>query len=395
MKWKNKGHEFDKIGYLLKDKRNIFLYGAGGMALELLEVLHAIDSWIDWNIYLVDRDKRKQKEGRFGYKVLSPEQFFTMKKEEYFVVVAPQNEMGEEIYNLLKEKLDKDSIIFKGFYFLHNYLSIYFAYIHNMVFFASESVLPTTICNLNCRDCLNFKPYIKRHYIESLETLKEDIDLFFHAVDLVYRFQITGGEPLLYKDLILLIEYIDKNYRNKIIRFELVTNGTIIPDDQLCEVLKRKNIYVFLDDYRISMQNIDRCYENIYWKLKKYGIIFADNYVENWIRMYIPEEDEGLELSEQALQQKYFKCSAPWSSLRNGKISSCNYAMYAEKAGLCEIYEKDAYDLRQFSEEKKKELVEFRLRYCERGYMEFCKKCGGWVDTNKRLCQPAIQDEMR
>lgn len=395
MKWENKGHEFDNIGYLLKDKKNIFLYGAGGLTWELLEALHAIEEWTNWKIHLVDRDKKKQHEGRFGYRVLSPEQFFTMEKGQYFVVASAQGKVGKEIYALLREKLGEEAVIFTGFYFLYSYLSIYLAYVHDIVFFTSENMLPTTSCNLNCRDCLNFTPFIKEHYVESLEQLKKDVDLFFSAVDLVYRFQITGGEPLLYKDLVPLIEYIDDNYREKIVRLEMVTNGTIIPDDHICEVLKRRDIYVFLDDYRMSIQNLDERYEKVYWKLKKYKITFVDNHVERWIRMYVPEEDEGMQLSEQALQRIYLKCSNPWSSLWQGKISSCNYAMYAAKAGICEGDDSESYDLRQFSPEKKKELIEFRLRYCEKGYMEFCKKCGGWTETNQRWCQPAIQCERK
>ncbi|MCM1183194.1 MAG: radical SAM protein [Roseburia sp.] len=391
MKWENKGHEFDEVGYLLKGKKNVFLYGAGGIAWELLEVLHAVEAWTNWKIYLVDRDEKKQREGRFGHSVLSPERFFSMEKEDYFVIACAQNNAGDEIYALVKERLDKDAVIFKAFYFLHSYLPIYFVYMHDMVFFTSESMLPSTACNLNCRDCLNFTPYIKKHYVEPLEQLKEDVDLFFGAVDLVYRFQITGGEPLLYKDLVSLIEYIAENYRNRILRFEIVMNGTVIPDDSVCEVLKKRDMYVFLDDYRMSVKGMEEQYEKVYWKLNKYRIAFADNYVEQWIRMYIPEEDEGTELSEQVLRQKYRKCNAPWSSLWQGKISSCNYAMYAQRAGLCGKHEDESYDLRQFSAEKRKELVEFRLRYCEKGYMEFCQKCGGWTDTNERWCQPAIQ----
>lgn len=395
MKWKNKGHEFDEIGYLLKGKENIFIYGAGGVASELLEILHAIQPWVGWKIYFVDKDKKKQKEGISGYEVLSPEDFFTMKKEKYFVVAGTLNKIGEEICSLVKERLGEDTIVLKGMYFMHQYLSIYFAYIHDMVFFASESMLPTTVCNLNCRDCLNFTPYIKKHYVESLETLKEDVDLFFNAVDLVYRFQITGGEPLLYKNLIPLIEYIDQNYRKKILRFEIVTNGTIIPDERICEILKRKDIYVFLDDYRMSVPEIDEIYERTYFKLKEHGISFADNHVETWMRMYMPDKSGEMESVQYAIQKKYLECEVPWSSLWHGKISSCNYAMYASKAGICEAGDDETYDLNLFSPEKKKELIEFRLRCCEKGYMEFCRMCNGWINTNKHWCKPAIQCERR
>ncbi|MCI8647522.1 MAG: radical SAM protein [Firmicutes bacterium] len=391
MKWSNKGHEFDEIGYLLEDKKHIFLYGAGEGAWELVEVLEAIQPWTGWNIHLVDRDRSKQQEGRFGYPVLSPEMFFSMEKEQYFVIANAMGKTGNEIYDLLKKKLPENIVIFQQFYFLHTYLLIYFVYVHDMVFFTSESILPLTVCNLNCRDCLNFTPYIKEHYVESLDTLKKNVDLFFNAVELIYRFQITGGEPFLYEDLLPLIEYIDENYREKIIRFEIVTNGTIIPDDRLCKVLKEKEIYVILDDYRMALEDGNKAYERVSGKLQKHDILYMDNSVDRWMRMYIPEEDDGKQYSEEALQLKYDKCDAPWSSLKCGRLSACNYAMYAETAGICNGNEDESYDLRRFSQEKKKELIEFRLRCCEKGYMEFCRKCGGWIFTNERWCGPAIQ----
>jgi len=69
--------------------------------------------------------------------------------------------------------------------------------------------------------------------------------------------------------------------------------------------------------------------------------------------------------------------------------------MYAAKAGLCEWNKEDNYDLAEFTPEKKKELIEFRLRFSAKGYTEFCKKCGGWTDTNDRWCAPAIQAERK
>lgn len=393
MKWENKGHEFDSIGYLLQDKKNIFLYGVGETTRELVELLHSLKKWVDWNIFLVDRDVVKQQEGRWGYDVLSPEQFYSMEKEQYFVIASADGKAGDEIYALVRKNLGDEVVLFKGFYFLYTYLPIYFAYVHDMVFFVSENMLPSTICNLNCRDCLNFTPYIQKHTVETLDDLKMSVDLFFGAVDLVYRFQITGGEPLLYKDLIPLIEYIDRNYRNKIIRFEMVTNGTIIPTDDICNTLKNKDIYVFLDDYRMSLEDGDKKYKAVYEQITKYGIRFVDNHVDKWIRMYIPEEDKRIRISDAELENKYTICNNPWSCLKQGKISSCNYAMYADKAEICKMQEDECFDLRDYNPSRKKELIEFRLRYLQKGYVEFCNQCGGWTATNKRWCQPAIQSE--
>ncbi len=390
MKWSNKGHEFDDIGYLLKDKKHIFLYGAVETTKETIELIHALRKWIDWEIHIVDRSIEKQQSGMCGYPVISPQTFFEMKKENYFVVICATGNAEKQIRELIEENLESNVLLFSHFYFFYTYLSIYFVYMHDMVFFVSENMLPSTVCNLNCRDCLNFTPYIKKHHIAPLDELKYNIDAFFHAVDLIYRFQITGGEPLLYKHLQELLTYIDDRYGNQILRLEMVTNGTVVPSDSLCQFLHEKNIYVFLDDYRMSLPEGAEKYDKVKAQLEKYNVAFCNNYAEQWIRMYIPEQKKN-QLSENELVQKYHICDNPWCSLREGKISSCNYAMYAETAGICQAEENEYYDLTQFNKEDKKRLIEFRLRYNEKGYTEFCKMCNSWTATNTQWCQPAIQ----
>ena len=51
----------------------------------------------------------------------------------------------------------------------------------------------------------------------------------------------------------------------------------------------------------------------------------------------------------------------------------------------------ETYDLAGFSTEKKKELVEFRLGYTEKGFTDFCKRCRGFTVENTQKYKPAIQ----
>lgn len=391
MSWEKQGKVYDEIGRLLDGKTNLYIYGVGIMAEELIFVIESINKYTNWNIHLVDRDVKKQKEGRFGYPVMSPETFFKLEKQDYFVIIGADGKTADEISEILKENLGNDELVFKAFYFINTYLSIYFAYVHDMVYFASENILLSTVCNLNCRDCLNFNPYLKKHYIDSFEEIKENIDLFFNAVDLIQRFQLTGGEPLLFKDVIRVIEYIGDNYRDKIIKFEIVTNGTIIPTDELCTVLEKYDVLVILDDYRCSIDKGEERYDKCLAKFKNYKVNLIENHVSQWFRMYIPEIDEKRNETEEELVEKFRLCKNPWSNLWRGKISTCNYQFYAYKAGLCEWDETAAYDLKKFEKSKKKELVEFRLRHCENRYTPFCKKCAGFSTINSRWCEPAIQ----
>lgn len=391
MKWKNKGHEYDEIGNILMKKRAIFLYGAMPVAQELIELMNWMRPWVSLDIYVVDRDPQKQKMGLGDYPIFSPEQFFNMKKEDYFVIICTSAAVELEIQKLLKQKLEDKILVFSHTSFLNKYLSIYLLYAHNKIFFSSENMLPSTVCNLNCRDCLNFTPYIKTHHVASLDELKKNVDLFFRAVDFIYLFQITGGEPLLYYHLQDLIEYIDQKYRRQIFRMELVTNGTVEPSDDLCMYLREKNVYIILDDYRNAMPEKQGVYEKIKNKFIRYQVNFLENRAEQWIRMYIPKQVHT-ELTDNQLIEKFDACNTPWSSLRKGKLSACNYAMYAESAGICEAPREEYFDLANYSESDKKALVEFRLRYSTKGYTEFCKICNGWMTQNVNWCSPAIQN---
>lgn len=378
----------------LQENKQIYLYGAGKNGKEILFVLKKMRMWLPWDICFLDQDIKKQMQGVEEYSVMDPKIFFVQQPTDCFVVVTPDGLAGQEIMEMLNQNLNENIPIFYGFDFLHTVLSLYCFLVHDIVFFASESLLPTTVCNLNCRDCLNFTPYIQHHYIESFYDLQRDIDVFFSAVDLVYRFQITGGEPLLYQYLEDLIVYISQTYGKQILRLEMVTNGTILPSDTICRLLHRYKVHVFLDDYRESLPNYAVCYETIRKKFIEFGVDFEENLVSQWIQMYDPNQ-VYVSFTEEQLCDKFRLCKNPWSSLRNGKIASCNYAMYAAKAGICADTDTEYYDLTQYSSKKKRELVAFRLRNFPKGYTEFCKICNGWTMTNQKWCEPAIQAERK
>ena len=391
MQWKNKGHEFDRVGELLSSIKNVYLYGIGGNAEEILYVIEHARKWIEWNIYLVDRNPALQESGYREMPVMSPEQFFTVNKKEYIVVTCPLGKTGDEIFDLVCANGCPRDLVFSGWDFLYTYFSVYFLYAHDMVFFTSENILPSSACNLNCRDCLNFNPYIVKPIVYGIDEVKKDVDIFFTAVDLIYRFQVTGGEPLLYPHLKALIQYIDQKYRHKIMRLEMVTNGTIVPSDDTCSFLAETGVFVFLDDYTMSLpeekKNLHAVVED---KFKKFGVNYINNFVSQWFRLY-PAKVNPKVIKEESLTNLFERCANPWSTIEHGKISACNYSLYAQKAGVIEGTDYDFYDLSAFEADKKKELVEFRLRYNEKGYASLCKKCGGFSTINSNWCEPAIQ----
>lgn len=106
-------------------------------------------------------------------------------------------------------------------------------------------------CNLNCKLCGAYAPYILNRPFPQVGKLLEEVKKYFSIVDKVELFTVTGGEPLLYKQLPELLDGL-LDYSNQFEKMELITNGTIVPNDDLVNVLKKygdKFLRFYVDNY--------------------------------------------------------------------------------------------------------------------------------------------------
>lgn len=85
----------------------------------------------------------------------------------------------------------------------------------------------TTRCTLRFESCNNLMQYFSpsNQYTCTLEGIIESLELLLSKVDSIARVRIIGGEPLLFKDLPQLIDYLDA--QKKILTFDILTNATI------------------------------------------------------------------------------------------------------------------------------------------------------------------------
>jgi ferredoxin len=125
-------------------------------------------------------------------------------------------------------------------------------------------------CNMRCKLCITYSPYYKipGHY--SLSDLCKATDKLFQIVGYIGKFTVSGGEPLLHKELPQILTHILK-YRAKIDFVELISNGSIVPNDALMLVLSEhnKDIRLLIDNYGPALSNkLDEVNE----KLKAAGI---------------------------------------------------------------------------------------------------------------------------
>jgi len=127
-------------------------------------------------------------------------------------------------------------------------------------------------CNYKCRDCANFAPYAKPENLRySLNEIKMDIDrtmVYFERVD---KFHIQGGEPFVYTELGELITYIANNYSDIIRSVQIGTNGSILPSNELLDIISKYGVTVRISNYKRE-ENHSRLIDKLKERNIKYKI---------------------------------------------------------------------------------------------------------------------------
>lgn len=385
MKWKQKGHEYDNMYDKICEKKSFLLFGAGdygNLFYQMFQDEIDIDGYVDNNPKKVGTTINGKSCILFDDMCLKEGQGIILTMSQ-IARVKPLQQLEEAGY---ERNVD--------YFIIEEFISVYNVYKYDKVYFSSISFLPSTICNLNCKYCLNFNPYAKQFYVRDWEQLIKDVDLFFSCVDYIMLFHVSGGEPMLYQHTADLIDYIDKNYGHKIGTLRTVTNGTVVPKEETLEKLSKCNVEITVDDYREAVLRFNDRFDQLIEKLEEYHIPYCINKASSWIDL-APDKTDYSSMSEEWLISHRGCCSQSWEELRDGKIYSCNYAAYATVAGIAGEQDiEETYNLATFTPDKKKELVEFRLGYTEKGYTNFCKKCRGFTPENNEEKKPAEQKSL-
>jgi organic radical activating enzyme len=101
---------------------------------------------------------------------------------------------------------------------------------------------------LRCRECSTYVPYAKKQSDEDIVLLEKSIDKLVGAYNKIGNIGIYGGEPLIYKELKRLLDYVLSFEQFETVT--IITNGTIMPDDELILSMKSDKIRVRISDYR-------------------------------------------------------------------------------------------------------------------------------------------------
>ena len=357
----------------------IVIFGFGRQGKKMYPTLNR-----DFDIVaIVDNSSEKQGKQVDGHTILSFDQAEDFLHQYKIIVTTSQyyyQMIREQLYSVgLTENID--------FVMYQQFVTEWYYKYRNKINVLKTDISLTTLCTLNCENCMQFLPYWEkgRRKENSLEEIKEKVDIYFKCVDYLLDLDIVGGEPFLYSDLRKFIIYIGEKYRGRIGYVGFITNGMIVPEDDILELLKEYSMDVSISDYSEDIDykhKIDQICE----KLEKYKISYMRNKHIDWFDFGFPK-NRYLYEGEDAVRHMQC-CNSIEHILDDKKLFYCGLEWSAQKGGLFPIEEKAYVDLEKMvsGEVERKAILEMIMANIEGGYMEFCKVCGGFgIDNNNRV----------
>lgn len=242
----------------------------------------------------------------------------------------------------------------------------------------------TTKCTMRCESCNNLMQYFssKNQYTCTLDGLINSLEILLSKVESIARVRIIGGEPLMFKDLPQLVDYLEN--QKKILSFDILTNATIDFKDELISKFKhsKKARKISISDYRQAPNlKIPLKQESIIKKLKENKIAFSFNTSDHW---YDTEKIYKRNRSREDIIKNYLKCQMACVSLMtseglenktlapNGAIFVCPISSSLSRLKGMDEFEGDFINLN----DSKDRILEFYAQ-------DFYKSCDYCRDFGK------------
>ena len=242
----------------------------------------------------------------------------------------------------------------------------------------------TNICTLKCKECWHLIPkylYYKNVKLKnySYEEIEPIIDNLLNSVDKINHFGLLGGEPLLNKDLPLIINKLVSS--NKVKKIHIISNGTVKIGEELISFLQNKKIVFVISDYgKLSKQKnslIEKC------KQKKIRYHIRKCIKDGWINTGDPEVNLRRSLSE--LKDIFSNCRVRLCPLiLNGKLYICPKTAHSIELGIYAPKGNEFVDLYEGIETVREKIK--KLQNLE--YIYGCNYCCG---NNGKKIEPAVQ----
>jgi Molybdenum cofactor biosynthesis enzyme len=393
MIWKNKTHELDQFAADLMSANpqlKYYIFGAGLMGRELLSVFMKYNC----TVMFIDNSVDKQRDGIDGTEVITLTEYLLRRDGQIIIAASKANTVT------IKQQLE-DNLLKHGedFFLYDEFVDFIFpiisVYGFNQSYVSLAQITLTERCTLKCKKCAHGCSYVDNASAidMTLQQVYKSADSFFSKVDFVKEFVLIGGEPLLYRELEIVIEYIGRRYRERISLFVITTNGTIIPNKDILKACQKYNILFRISNYSYQVPRLKKTYQRLMDVLESYSISYVLSEGEHeWM-------DYGFEYvnrneSEDELVKVFDACKTPCREIRENRFYYCVMARSISDNLGFHVGQDDYLDMDRLNgTDYRKELLEFTLGYSDKGYLDMCRHCNGAEAKNYPI--PAAEQVIR
>ncbi len=182
----------------------------------------------------------------------------------------------------------------------------------------------TTRCTLCCKECSNLMPYYASPKDYSSDEIIQWIDNICNAVDEWVCCELVGGEPFLHRNLFKILQHVLE--KDKIQRVEFTTNGSIVPELGILNLLKNDKVFIKISEY-LKLIN----YKKIMKVFDQYNISYTVMENMRWTKTGNLDKRNR---SQSDIKSQYLNCTPAkmCKTILNGKMYVC-----AKAASLMEL----------------------------------------------------------
>ena len=212
---------------------------------------------------------------------------------------------------------------------------------HDNIICMKELVLPiTTKCSLRCEKCAAGMQYISEPMDVDFNTVIDDFNRMIELIDWTDRLSIIGGEPFLNRNLDIILQNINLNplSKKKIGYVQIITNGTIVPSDDICKAIADTGTLVFISNYGRLSRSLDQLCN----KLCAYGITYAVSDKSMWSDCEQLNDNCIVQDTKTRLFRRHEDCCERCHEVFRGKFYLCGLLKTMSLIGITP-YNKDNY----------------------------------------------------
>lgn len=228
----------------------------------------------------------------------------------------------------------------------------------------------TERCTLKCRACNELMPMFCQPRDYGVEALIRQGTRLLDALDVLVSATIVGGEPLLYRDLPVLIRELAKF--PKIHLVDVVTNGTLLPDKPVLESMAEcGKAHVVISDYGPVSKKVRELKET----LTAYAIPHDSQRFTEWIDLGGTEKRNRTRLESKAVFRNCLFKMCP--TILDGKCHRCARAAFGYQLGHTPASPRDYINLDDAAASAEEIRRQVQRIFLQDHYPMACDYCDG------------------